>query len=373
MPTTGINLKPFPPLRQSGLSLIELMISITIGLILLVGITSLIVQQSSNRDELEKSSRQIENGRYAMQIMHDDIEHAGLFGSYYPVSTSTVAQVAPADPCNISLGSALSGWDNSASSVPTAIFGYYQPASGASADPTTATSCGLSNYKPNTSILVVRRTATTPVAAAVAGTPYLQTSGCNSESANTPFFYSVGAPGTTLHMKDCATSAPLLPYMVNIYYISSCDAISAAGVCLDSIPTLKMKQAGAPLPPATTAPLTLIPQVEGIENMQFDYGLDTDGDGYPDTYTINPALGDWQNVVSIRLNLLARNTDPTTGYQSNKTFCLSGSPPLQASGLPTTCNVGGAMLVGPFGDTYKRHLFNGLVRVVNPSARRALQ
>ncbi|MGH8846537.1 MAG: PilW family protein, partial [Polaromonas sp.] len=59
--------------HQRGMTLVEWMVSITIGLVLLAGLTALIARQSSTQAELEKSSRQIENGRYAMQLLNEDI------------------------------------------------------------------------------------------------------------------------------------------------------------------------------------------------------------------------------------------------------------------------------------------------------------
>lgn len=342
MPTTATHFKPSPPRRQAGLSLVELMISLTIGMILLVGITTLIVQQSSTRDELEKSSRQIENGRYAMQILHNDIEHAGFYGVY---ALETASSVVPTDPCSNS----NTGWNAPATTtVPAAIYGY----SGAPSDPTLGTTtCGLTNYKPNTSVLVVRRTTSNTVApaAAVAGTTYLQVSQCGGSS--TLFAFASAPTGVfTMSQKDCVTPAPLFPYVVNVYYISTCDLCGT-----DTIPTLKMVQVGP-----TQAPV-ITPLVEGIENMQLDYGLDNDGDGYPDIYTQTPGPTDWLNVMAIRVNLLARNTECTTGYTDTKTYTLGLAAP--ASAPASTCTNG----------DYKRHEFSELIRAINPSGRRALQ
>ncbi|ADE12392.1 PilW family protein [Sideroxydans lithotrophicus] len=324
------------PCHQGGLSLIELMISLTIGLVLLTGITTLIVQQSSTRSELEKASREIENGRYAVQLLHDDIQLAGFYGEYSPASG--VAYTVPADPCNVNPGSTNSGWD-ATPKVPVPVYGY----AGAAADPTTATTCGLTNYKPNTAILVVRRTATAAVsvATAAAGTTYLQVSECNTSA--TPFVLGTG--GFSLQQKDCATPADLRQYLVDVYYISSCDVCGT-----DTIPTLKMVQSGPAAAPVIT------PLVEGIENMQFDYGIDNTGDGAPDTYTATPAATDWQNVMAVQVNLLARNNDPTVGYQDTKTYSLSA--------------VSGVSSVGPFNDSFKRHAYSELVRAINPSGRR---
>lgn len=318
--------------RQAGLSLVELMISLTIGLLLLAGITTLIVQQSSSRNELEKSSRQIENGRYAMQLLHDDIQLAGFFGEYTPPISTTYT--VPADPCDIATSS---GWATTPT-VPVAIYGY----TGAATNPMAATTCGLSNYMPNTAILIVRRTSTATISAsaAVANTNYLQVSQCSSVA--TPFAF--GTSGFGLMQKDCLTLAPLREYWVNIYYVSSCDVCSPS----DGIPTLKRVQAGPTATPVTT------PLVEGIENMQFDYGLDNTApfDGSPDLYTNTPAANQWGNVMAVRVNLLARNIDTTTGYTDTKTY-----------------NLGGAGTVTP-GGNYKRHVYSEVTRAINPSGRR---
>ena len=317
-----------PPCRQVGLSLVELMISLTIGLVLLTGITTLIVQQSATRNELEKSSRQIENGRYAMQILHDDIEHAGFYGEYSPPATTTYT--VPADPCDTVVANL--GWNSATPAVPVALHGY----TGAGATP----AC-VANRKAGTAILVVRRTATSTVAAAaaVAGTTYLQVSRCNTDTSA----FVLGTGSFTLKQKDCTTLAPLHAYIVRIYYISTCSVCGTGG---DTIPTLKMVEfvGGAQ---------TTIPLVEGIENMQFDYGIAASSTSVSAaSYTTAPAAADWANVMTVRVNLLARNNDPTTGYTDTKSYTL-----------------GGAGTVTP-GGAYKRHVYSALVRVVNPSGRR---
>ena len=69
-----------PSNSQQGLSLIELMVSITIGLLLVSAMATLIANNSAHRQEVEQASRQIENGRYAMQVLSEDLHHAGYYG-----------------------------------------------------------------------------------------------------------------------------------------------------------------------------------------------------------------------------------------------------------------------------------------------------
>ena len=49
------------------------------------------------------------------------------------------------------------------------------------------------------------------------------------------------------------------------------------------------------------------PLIEGVENMQIWYGLDTDGDQAANTYVTAPAA--WNNVVSVRICLLLRSIE----------------------------------------------------------------
>ncbi|HEX8989723.1 MAG TPA: PilW family protein [Rhodocyclaceae bacterium] len=342
--------------RQHGFSLVELMISLTIGLFLMAGVTALIVWQSGNRNELDKSSRQIENGRYAIELLADDIEHAGFYGSFWPPANTTTFTVlnqntdAAADPCSTTdhtadLGTAGNfGWINNSTTAPTVpvpIYGY----AGAATAPV---SC-LANYQPNTPVIVVRRAATTPLAAtsAVAGTTYLQVSNCNTATA--PFV--LGTSGFTMTLKDCATPAPIFPYVVRIYYVASCNQCGT-----DTTPTLKVVE-------FVNGASTVRPLVEGIQDIQFDYGVDTGNDGSPHVYATDPTSiatytpvpatsSKWGDVMAVRVSVLARNTDQTMSYTDTKTYTL------------------GSRTVAAANDHYKRHVYSQLVRVVNPSGRR---
>src|SRR5438876_3275723 len=72
-------------LRQSrGFTLIELMVGMTLGLIVLAVVTTAFVNVSSNRREMQRTGRQIENGRFATQLLADDIVNTGYFGELDP-------------------------------------------------------------------------------------------------------------------------------------------------------------------------------------------------------------------------------------------------------------------------------------------------
>lgn len=336
-----------PNRRQGGLTLVELMISITIGLLLLAGITALIAAQSSNRAEIDKSGKQIENGRYALAVLQDDIEHAGYYGQYSGVFP--IPAVLP-DPCATTAAAI-----DAALAMP--IQGYDAPSS----VPAPLSACDLqdADHIPGTDILVIRRLEATDtptaISGAVAGQVYVQTTPDAKVTAIGPDT----APSTyTLKEKDGVTSAGLRKFVEHIYFLSPCNKYAAGATSCSGA-----ADGGQPIPTLKRLELTTVggtptfvttPLVEGIENLQFDYGIDSDGTGVPATPFITaPALADWPNVMALKVSLLARNLESTPGYTAtDRTYNLG---------------VSGAV---SFTDAFKRHVYTASIRVINPSSRR---
>ncbi len=65
---------------QRGLSLVELMIAITLGLILMTGVTQLFISSKETYQSQQASSRVQETGRLAMEMLGRDIRMAGYTG-----------------------------------------------------------------------------------------------------------------------------------------------------------------------------------------------------------------------------------------------------------------------------------------------------
>lgn len=346
---------PVSGVRQRGMTLVEWMVSITIGMVLLAGLTGLIVRQSSTQAELEKSSRQIENGRYAMQVLNDDIQLAGYYGEFSNVDGLTDPAALP-DPCSLSIVDieeamkfSVQGYDALTTGLPSCI----NPA----------------NHLPGTDILVVRRVDPSVVeiasAASSPGQVFLQ-SGMTVSGQSLEKKMGLGADTSAfdLRKKDRTTLAPLRKFIVNIYFVSPCSVIGSGDTCNSAsddgnpIPTLKVIQLSVSL---NTTSLTTTPLVEGIENLQIDYGIDTDGDGAPDgdfVTTIpdvprNLQVKDWANVMALRIHLLARNNERSAGYTDTKNYNLG------LAGSTTATN-----------DGFKRRVFSQHTRLVNPSSRR---
>jgi type IV pilus assembly protein PilW len=132
--------------------------------------------------------------------------------------------------------------------------------------------------------------------------------------------------------------------------------------------------------------MTVTPLVEGIQNLQFDYGIDMNNDGSPDCYISNPSspaaaqitvalcpppvayewdpalraaavpplAPHWANVVAARIYVLARNNEQTADWTDTRTYDLG------KAGTYTPAA----------GDKYKRHVYSTVARVVNVAGRR---
>lgn len=62
--------------------------------------------------------------------------------------------------------------------------------------------------------------------------------------------------------------------------------------------------------------------VEGIENLQLQFGVDSDSDQVPDTYVSAKDVGDWRDVTVVRAALLAASPDNSLEKADPKNFML---------------------------------------------------
>ncbi|MDR3410209.1 MAG: PilW family protein [Formivibrio sp.] len=336
--------------RQAGISLVELMVAMALGMMILATVATIFLNNSRVRQETEKTSLQIENGRYATQLLVDDLKLAGYYGEFSPVALATPASVP--DPSLTDVASLTNA-------IMLPVQGY-DDGNGLPAGLDTL----LADRRAGTDVLVVRRTST-----CVAGTvgcdavdntkyTYFQTTLCNNQLNNLPaasqflisttlmqFTTSNAAvtgsanPPAFLAKKDCATAADLRAYYTRIYFVTDNDR---AG---DGIPTLRVAELGA-------GSFTISPLAEGVEQLQLEYGLDTNNDGAPESYTTNPADATaWRQVTAVKIHVLARNTQTSTGFTDTRSYELGGST------------------FGPYNDGYKRHLYTSVVRLNNVAGR----
>ena len=93
--------------RQRATTLVEVLVAMAAGLLLLSALASMFAANSAARAEIERSSQQMENGRFALDLLREDIHMAGYYGGYLAptlqpaeacVPRTGVAATRPAKP-----------------------------------------------------------------------------------------------------------------------------------------------------------------------------------------------------------------------------------------------------------------------------------
>jgi type IV pilus assembly protein PilW len=360
-----------------GFTIIEFMIAMTLSLLVLAALTATFVANSRSRTEIEKANEQMENGRFALQILTDDLEMAGFLGHLdidLAVAADTPMPIpgSKPNPCATTLA-------NLRAALPMHLQGYNDLA----ALDSDLDDC-LSDFKDGTDIVVVRRVATCADGAAncatVAGAPYFQAALCEDQlgSLNYADYFRLDTTLGNLNrtQRDCATTAEQRQYLVHIYFIAENDQ---AG---DGVPTLKRAELGAG--PA----FSIVPLAHGIQDLQLEYGIDTSGDGSPDVFA-NPdaydapggasgpfdecadhaseCVSNWRNTVAVRMSVLARNSATTRDFTDVKVYSLGAN---DDGSLHCALDLDADGACEAFNDGYKRHVYQTSVRLNNPAGRR---
>jgi type IV pilus assembly protein PilW len=248
------------------------------------------------------------------------------------------------NPCAVALPS--HGWAMlPAFTAPVAVSGY----AGDDAAPSCIDETG--RRIPGTAAIVVRRvsTETTPIASA-SDHPHLQVSSCNADFpvGNPAWVYSDKPADFTLRRIDCANGAEVRRAIVRTYFVSACNECGR-----DTTPTLKRAELDG-------NDITIVPLVEGVENLQVEYGFDADGDGNADAFraklsgVAGAADNEWSNVVAARLYVLVRSPDVEAGY----------------SNAVRRVDLGPLGVVNVADDSRKRIVETATVRLNNPAGLR---
>jgi type IV pilus assembly protein PilW len=276
------------PARQRGLTLVELMVAMTIGLVIVAATTGIFVNSSAMRRQIESSADVIESGRYALDLLSRELSQTGYYGTLSSPTGTTVP-----DPCTTD----VAAWANS---LAVHVFGVQ------GADPNPA--C-LGNRKAGTDAVFIQRASTCTTAEG--GTcaendknGYIQVSECGDEYSLTPFVVAKGTDAALkLQTRACdGTKAEIRKLIRRTYYVSTADVLSYVDVTpLGAQPEVKL--------------------IENVEQMQIEYAVDTDSDGTPDEFKTAPA--DWSQVIGLRVWVLARSTDTSTNTKNALTIQMS--------------------------------------------------
>jgi type IV pilus assembly protein PilW len=313
--------------RSAGFSLVELMVAITLSLLLLGGVVAIFASSRVSYESTDQLSRVQETGRFALEQMSRHIRSAGFSGcSRQPNFISTALNSSSNLQWNFLEGpvrgfdASGSGWVPAISSVPGA------------ADSTDGAIEG-------SDILVVRgpRLDTTPVMVTtsmldpqdplqVSATTGIDPDGGDVVMAysceGVAFFYAMPSGNTLLH--GVTNGLPGNQFATTSYQFRR----NAEVVPVETVVYFVAPSTGA-VPAQTNSlwrrrgSLDAEELVQGVEQMQLEYGVDTNDDRVVDTYGRATATTNWQRVIAVRIALLVRSIDQYGNDADRRTYRLT--------------------------------------------------
>lgn len=333
--------RPLFPGAQRGVSMIELMVALALGMMVVATIGYAYLGTKQNFKTLEAMSRMQESARYAFEAMSRDLRMAGFTGCSYNTVTNTLNSTSTwyLDL----LGTPLKGYD-AGDTFPSGVSSVLRGDGLTVLRADNETEYLIASHNPSSAVLTLTTTHDIDDGAVLVATDcdhaaIFQAS--TTSKASKTITHNTGGTvspgnctkgfGIPASAVDAARFTPwsectTTPTLTHCNPGSTCDtngtAKSMAGGKLLRLSAvtyhIRANAAGEPALYRQTlgsSGTSAMEVAEGVEDMQLTYGQDTDGDGAVDQYrTTAAAVTDWSQVLSVRVSLLmvSRATEAVT-------------------------------------------------------------
>lgn len=289
--------------RQTGMSLVELMVAMVIGLFLTAGVFTMFSMSSSNVTTTSQFNQLQENGRIALAIMERDLSQLGFMGDITGTDFILGANAFISPGTVVNNDCSGGGFNNA--SLPNnqpahfrRLWGYEEGVSGQSI------AC-LNAVNSNTDVLQIKRLIGPSLFPAALSSSRFYAAATSSQV----IFFNGGGVVPVLD------NARIWEFQHHIYYIRD-DA--------DGIPILRRRTLTTGNGMNNEEQL-----VEGIENIRITYGFDNDGDDAPDSFLsaedVTNLMWDnelFQRLVALKVYVLVRSTQEDRTYINETTYQL---------------------------------------------------
>ncbi len=323
-----------------GLSLVELMVALAVGLILIAGTIALVVSSQRAYRETERFSWIQENARFASLLLSDDLRLALFMGGH-----STISK----DLLPVSLGAV-----NPDCSGFAAAYDVEYPIASAVVDSSGNAFGCISDGVPGTSVLVIKHArpqAVTPGSEDPTKTYIL------SNITNGRLYDGADGPPSELSAYHTGGTLTAWEYQAHVYYIrqaTQCSSYDAENHTAPCLARKALRWSGAGMAMVTED------VVDGVEAMQLEFGQDTNSDENIDTFTRTSGTSgwttEWSNVAAVRFTLLLREERADPLYDATiRTYAIQDYP-----------SAGDTSFTPPSGDHFHRSLIKTTVLLRNP-------
>ncbi|TVK91955.1 pilus assembly protein PilW [Shewanella algae] len=308
--------------KQSGFSLVELMVAMVISLFLALGLFAMFSMSATNVTTTGQFNQLQENGRIALAIMVPDLSQVGFFGDItgtdFVLGTNARVDDAVGTDC---IGQGLNN-----ATLPNGQPAHFRRLWGYEAGVSAGSLSCVNSAMTGTDAIQIKRLVGPPGA----------TSGFRvAATASQAVFFKDTDPGLE--------NQRVWEYQHHVYFIKDNNGVpvltrkslSASGMNVDE------------------------PLVEGIENMRILYGFDENGDDTADSFmpvqNVTDLMWDnqlFQRIVALRIFLLVRSPNADNSYTNNATYSLGDKT--------------GDRAISGGGDNFRRKVVSTTVVLENP-------
>lgn len=331
--------KHFVTRKQVGLSLVELMVALVLGLLLSAGVITIFISAKQDYQVQDAVSQVQENGRFSLEFLANDIRMAGYSGCSNEMPTANSVENAPASLANF--GEGIQGFTGTlpASEFPDALAGTDAviihtadtndefPVTNHNASAAQISIVGTHEFDVGSILMIVDSDCSSRGVFVLTG-PTSSTK--NNAVHNTGKTFSVGGSSgvgnCTKALKgnfDCSNTsgASSTAYSDGSsvfairsvgYYIKDPDKVSSI-----SSPTLYRVDYAANYSSTAT---TEQPLVEGVSDLAILYGVRSGNNVQYKTADVVEAADEWDEVISVRLDVEARSLTLVDGAPIVRNF-----------------------------------------------------
>jgi type IV pilus assembly protein PilW len=330
-----------PARRQRGVTLVELLIAMVLGLLLISATLAMVQATSRTSGTFDALSRVQESGRLALLMLERDLRMAGYRGCAFGAINSLLDRSG-------------SGYSDAVYDFNLPFFGWNE-ADVASIPPGTLPASFATRYARG-DVLVVKNAATPFGARLAANVEANETFAQLTAAMHVPVgslvllsdctgggdlfqvttddlpptdrlernaTFAGGGPGNldpALHFLSRlypAAASELMLAQSNVYYIGFREDAAGNATNTSSLRRIRMGERVAGAPPDEEL-------LEGVYDLRVQYGLDRSGNGGADEYRRAAALGadDWTQIVSVRLSVLAYSGEGTAEARNDEVYAV---------------------------------------------------
>lgn len=316
--------------KQQGFTLLEIFVSLAIGIVLIGGVLSVFVGMRTTTTETSSIGELQENGRFAVSLLTEDLLRQNLWGDLASnISSSLLTIPAPNNPVGDCIGGGLNN-----GSFPQPGAGNFRTIWAQTVTNASILNGCITNAVLNSDVIQIKRVVASPLTPAqIENTRYY----LNAGFENAAIF-----PGNALAI-PVVTESRLWEYQHHVYYVRE-DKVGT-----EVVPVLMQGRLQN-----AADPMSFNMLVEGIERIHYMFGIDTSGDGVINAYMASSDMledywdsADEMKILAVKFYVLTRAIRPDNNYENNNIYQM-GNVSFDADG-----------------DNYRRLLFSSTISMPN--------